>query len=372
MSDIAGQTPPRDAVVDALRVLALLPVVAINWAGYVYLPDGGPLGPPRPAGSLAAEAVSWLLFALVAGKGLSLLAFLFGYGQALSARRHGTASPQHRARRMRRLLGLGLLHGCLLYMGDILTLYALSGLVMLRWSGLRLRQLRRRLLLLLGLELLLLSVGLGVLLTSGSGTAPVFPGALSMPSGWLEWIRLNAGHFLATQLGFILLGLPMPLLLMTAGLMAARLRLFTHARWRPALRRWAQRWQWPALALNLAWTTLQWPQLRQGDAQALWLHFALYLLPTWLLLSAWVPRLVLGLQDGSPWLRRLAPAGRHTLSLYLLSSVLSLLLFSGAGLAWAPGTVVVTLLALGYWGGWLMVAPALGRRRLPPEAWLAR
>lgn len=371
MTTALGRPASRDEVVDALRVLALFPVVAVNWVGYIYLPEGGPLGPPQPAGSLLAEVVGWVLFALVAGKGLSLLAFLFGYSQALSARQRGAAAQAHRAQRMRRLLVLGLLHGCLVYMGDILTLYAVCGLLMWRWSSLRLSQLRRRLCWLLGLELML-SVVLGLLLGGDAAIAWPVVGSLAVPQAWGHWAWLNASQFLFSQLGFVLLGLPMPLFLMTAGLMAGRLRLFTHARWRAAMRRWSSRWLWPALLLNMGWTSLMWPQLRAGDANSLWLHASLYLLPTGLLLSALVPRLVLAWHAGAAWMRRLVPAGRHTLSLYLLSSVLSLVLFSGAGLAWQPGTAVTAALALGYWGAWLMLAPRLGRRRLPPEAWLAR
>lgn len=363
--------PPRgrDTAVDALRALALLPVVAINWVGYASLPDGGPLGAAQPSGSWLAEAVNWLLAVLVMGKGVSLLAFLFGYSQSLSRRgREGSQALRHRRRRMGRLLLLGLLHGLLLYMGDILTTYALCGLLMLRWSGLRLAQLRRRLVLLLGLDLLLSGV-LAVALWNSPAMTPAV--SLSTPMDWSGWLGSNAYNFLFTQFWSVLLGLPLPLSLMTAGLMAGRLRLFSHCRWRAGMRRWSRRCLLPALALNLAGGSAYWWALSgRGDSNSSYLAFYLY--PAVLLLSAVVPMLLLGWQAGSAWLGRLAPAGRHTLSLYLCSSVLSLLLFSGAGLAWQPGTVLLALLALLYWGGWLWLAPRLGGRRLPPEAWLAR
>lgn len=370
MTSPAGLAP-RDLTIDILRALALFPVVAVNWVGYANLPDGAVLGPPQPAGSWLAEGVAWLMFALIGGKGISLLAFLFGYSQALSAHRHGHDAPSHRRRRMGRLLVLGLLHGLFLYMGDILTTYAICGWVMLQWSGLKLRQLKRRLLVLIVLELAV-TVGLGSLVSSASGS-PAVPGpTLATPASWASWVALNASNFVLGQVGMILLGLPMPLVLMTAGLMAGRLRLFSHPRWRGLLQRWSGRWLWPMLLLNIAWTTLQWPGLREGDTAAVWRHFTFYLYPTVLLHLGLVPWLVLKAQAGAAWLRVLAPAGRHTLSLYLMSSVFSLLVFGGAGLAWQPGTAAVAGLALLYWLAWLMLAPRLGRRRLPPEAWLAR
>ena len=105
-----ARPPQRVAAVDALRALALLPVVAVNWGGYGALPDMGPMSPPTPAGSVLAEAVSWFMHALIAGKGISLLAFLFGYSQGLSQDR-GEAGLARRRRRLGKLLLLGVLSG---------------------------------------------------------------------------------------------------------------------------------------------------------------------------------------------------------------------------------------------------------------------
>jgi len=91
-----------------------------------------------------------------------------------------------------------------------------------------------------------------------------------------------------------------------------------------------------------------------------------------LLLSAAVPALVLRLRRDPRLLDVLAPLGRHTLSLYLFSSVVSFSLFSGAGLAWQPGTVLASGLALAYWTGGLLLARVRGPRPLPLERWLSR
>ncbi|KAI1696398.1 hypothetical protein Ddc_20459 [Ditylenchus destructor] len=187
-----------------------------------------------------------------------------------------------------------------------------------------------------------------------------------------RWTLRNGGHFLSSTIAFVILGLPTPLLLMTAGLMAARLRLFSHPRWEPMLSRWSRRWLLPAIVVNIAFTTLLWPGLRDGDAFISGQYAIFYLYPTLLLLSAAVPAVVLRMRRDPRLLHLLAPLGRHTLTLYLLSSVLSFALFSGAGLAWKPGTVVVALLSLAYWGGGVALAHLIGPRRLPLEAWLSR
>lgn len=367
-----ARPPQRVAAVDALRALALLPVIAINWNGYPALPDGGPLSPPSPSDSFSAQAVSWLLHAFVAGKGIALLAFLFGYGQALSTSARGDDAHIHRRRRLRKLLLLGVLHGCLLYMGDILTTYAVGGFVLMLWMGLSMRQLRVRLGLVIALEVavIVLTVVLSQM-PAGEATGAMST-SMSQPTTWADWTLRNTGHYLITNALFLTLGLPLPLMLMTMGLMAGRLQLFSHPRWDGALRRWSRRWLLPALLVNGAWVALLWAGLRDNDSLTNSRFAIYYLYPTMLLLSAAVPALVVAMRRDPRWLHWLAPLGRHTLTLYLGSSVLSFLLFSGAGLAWQPGTLVATALTLAYWGGGLILAHVLGPRRLPLETWLSR
>ncbi|MBB4845324.1 uncharacterized protein HNP55_003871 [Paucibacter oligotrophus] len=363
----------RESVVDGLRALALLAVIAVNWMGYASLPEAGPLGAALPASSWLAQASLALVAALLAGKGITLLAFLFGYGQGLSRRARGQAALPHRRRRMQRLLLLGLLHGVFIYMGDILTLYAISGLLMLAWSDLRLRQLWRRLIVLLALELLL-SLAIAVWLLQGGWVEKSAEfRSLAQASGWWDWIRLNGGSFLAGALGQLLLALPFFMGMMTAGLMAARLRLFSHRRWRGRLQRWASTCFWPGLVLNLVWGLSLWQALRSQNERLEQLCWTIYIWLALSLLVGLVPRLVLAAQGGARFMQYLAPAGRHTLSIYIGSSLLSLLLLSGVGLglglSW--GTATLLGLSLLYWGLWMGVAPRI-KFRLPLEAWLSR
>ncbi len=367
----AGRPPPRELAVDALRALALLPVVAINWVGYATLPDAGPLGPAMPAGSWLAQGALVAVAALLAAKGITLLTFLFGYSQGLSRRARGDDALTVRRRRMRRLLLLGVVHGLLIYCGDILTLYAVCGLLMLGWSRLRLRQLRRRC-------IVLLSVGLGLvvlvapLMVMGPDAEPaVVRASLAAPAGLAGWLGVNAWGYVTNQLAVLALGLPLPLGLMTAGLMAARLRLFSHPRWRPVLQRLVRRWLWPGLALNVVWGLALWQGLSTappGWAEAFYAFGMHVAVP---LLLGLVPALVLAAQRGSAALSWLAGAGRHTLSLYVGSSVVSLVLLGGAGLALPLGTAALALLSVLYWALWMAWAPRW-RGRLPLEAWLSR
>jgi len=369
----AGRQPPREVAVDALRALALLPVVVVNWVGYAALPDAGPLGAATPAESWLAQGWLIAIATLLAGKGITLLAFLFGYSQGLSRRARGEQAGIVRRRRMGRLLLLGLVHGLLVYAGDILTLYAACGLLMLSWSRLRLRQLRRRFMVLLAVELALTALASPWISDLARSKAAQTLSSLATPSGWLDWLALNSWGFLVNQMSMLLLGFLMPLGLMTAGLMAARLRLFSHPRWRPVLRRCARRWLWPGLVLNLAWGLTLWHALRAAEQD--WADIVVYALNSMYvampLLFAVVPWLVLAAQRRAPAVERLALAGRQTLSLYIGSSLLSLALLSGAGLALPLGTAALGMLAMLYWGLWVAFAPRW-QGRLPLEAWLSR
>lgn len=367
----ARRQPPRDLAVDALRALALLPVVAVNWVGYATLPDAGPLGAATPADSWLAQGWLIAIATLLAGKGITLLAFLFGYSQGLSRQARGDQADAVRRRRMRRLLLLGLVHGLLIYAGDILTLYAACGLLMLSWSGLRLRQLRRRFLVLLAVELALLVLVAPWMIHLAADEPRAVAASLATPIGWAGWLALNGWGFFLNLLGMLLLGFLLPLGLMTAGLFAARLRLFSHPRWQPALQRCARRWLWPGLALNLAWGLTLWHGLRTAAPGWADVAYAFSMYVAMPLLAGLVPWLVLVAQRRAVAMQRLAPAGRHTLSLYIGSSLLSLGVLSGVGLALPLGTSALAMVALLYWGLWVVLAPRW-RGRLPLESWLSR
>lgn len=339
---------PRHAGLDALRALALLPVIVVNWASYATPMNAALMLAPRPADSIPAQLLAALGSGLLEAKGVTLLTFLFGYGLVLGSRQ---------ASRVRRLLGLGLAHGLLLYFGDILTAYALAGLMALSHRRESLKRLRRR-----ALSWLLMGLGLGVAIVSLSAGASdeslvVAPHAAD---GLLGWWQANALMYVAAWL-MLLIVLPWTYALALLGMLAARLRWLTHRRWQAQRARLA-RAALPLLLLNLgygAWLVLTQP----AAATALSALMALLTLPAWV---AWL------LQRQLPaWL---AAAGQQTLSVYLLSSLLLVLLWSPAGLGWSPGSAAVVLLAVLSW--WLLMQGAawLTRqgRRGPLEAWMAR
>ncbi|TNC14052.1 DUF418 domain-containing protein [Methylobacterium terricola] len=121
----------RLGILDALRGLALLGVLAINleFEFRVSIFRQFVSGPPERAIDRGIDAI---LSTFVDMKAFALFSLLFGVGLAIQFER---MAPARRAmllmRRLLVLLGFGLIHLVLIWNGDILTEYALAGLIVL-------------------------------------------------------------------------------------------------------------------------------------------------------------------------------------------------------------------------------------------------
>lgn len=120
----------RFEILDILRGFALLGVLLANMAmhsGYFFLSD------TQQQALSTAEAdsvIMWLLHFFVEGKFYSLFSLLFGIGFALQMKRSNETNSNFAGRYSRRLFILflmGLLHAVFFYVGDILTVYAITG-----------------------------------------------------------------------------------------------------------------------------------------------------------------------------------------------------------------------------------------------------
>ena len=120
-------------MLDALRGLALLGILLANindWSGWGSLRD------PQKfalAGQAIARAYDFLVAALIEGKFYTIFSFLFGLGFSLQLarlERRGADGVAIYRRRLLILLMFGLAHMLLIWEGDILTLYALLGMLL--------------------------------------------------------------------------------------------------------------------------------------------------------------------------------------------------------------------------------------------------
>ena len=377
---VAGTGRRRVAVVDALRGVALVGVVVINGVGYAHLPDTlWVVPPPVPGESTSAWLTQVLLIGLLQGKAYPMLAFLFGVGIALSmrSRRHaelrGEQAMPHQRRRLWKLLGLGVLHGAVLYSGDVLTIYALLGFWLLRWARLPARAVLRRLLWVMAVALVFAVLEAWALAALAHDPLAwgVVPEGYSSVADWPGHASLSATGYLTALSGLPFVA-PQLLALMTAGLLAGRLGVFSRARWQPMLRRLA-RWALPlGLVANLAIAlVLVQPGASPMSSPGPWAAALLVAGPLLSVgIAAWVAtRSPAVLQ---PWAR----IGRWSLTVYLASSLVFALQFSGAGLGWGTAASSVSLAALsaGTCGLLMVLALSLSRWRSsgPLERWLSR
>ena len=133
--------PAKDRIeqLDALRGLALFGILLANilyWSGWVLVTDAERQAMATPAEQLWQYRFHHLL---VDGKFYTLFSFLFGLGFALQLdrlERRGADGIRIYRRRVLVLLGIGLIHSLVIWDGDILTLYALLGLLLPLFRGL--------------------------------------------------------------------------------------------------------------------------------------------------------------------------------------------------------------------------------------------
>jgi uncharacterized protein len=122
----------RIEIVDVLRGLAVCGILIGNmqwFSGYGMMPPA--LAAQQP---LVDQVTHFLVHFFVEGKFYSIFSFLFGFGFAMhiaKAEERGDTKASLFKRRLFWLLVIGLLHAYLLWAGDIVSIYALMGFVLL-------------------------------------------------------------------------------------------------------------------------------------------------------------------------------------------------------------------------------------------------
>lgn len=127
----------RIQILDILRGFAVFGILAVNIAGFA--------SPAFYPGYVPPESLPWydelaetLMLFFAEGKFYTIFSFLFGLGfsvQLARAEAKGRDVRSFYPRRLWVLLGLGLLHTLLFWIGDILRLYALLGFALLAFRS---------------------------------------------------------------------------------------------------------------------------------------------------------------------------------------------------------------------------------------------
>lgn len=125
----------RIEAIDALRGLALFGILQVNIQSFTW-GASEPLGYLQQPPAWGESILYFLQAAFFEGKFYPIFAFLFGVGMAMQLRKLRARTPRSGEealwayrRRLFFLLILGLLHGALLYSGDVLAAYAICALI---------------------------------------------------------------------------------------------------------------------------------------------------------------------------------------------------------------------------------------------------
>jgi uncharacterized protein len=350
---------PRQEFADELRGFALLGIIFVN-APFLGISAEG-----FTADSVHAwydRAAAFAVVAFAQAKFYLLFAFLFGYSMHFIVKDEGITSLR---RFRRRLLGLGVLgiaHAALLFVGDILFLYAVLGLT-LTWMHRLSDRMVLRVAVFAGIAWLLLLAALPMAVMAEPGGSLTDKQWIAAGQSFNQAMR-EGGFFeatvarisfwpLASSSIFLLNGLGV-LAAFALGLVAGRRSLFA----RPELHRplWQAGLRWglsPGLCLGIlsAWLVVG-PGAQVGswglrETAGIALGFAGAPLLSWGYVSVLATMHAGGVQT----LAIFRPAGRMSLSGYIGESIILSIVFCayGLGLFGKLNAGAVSALALGTW-----------------------
>ena len=214
MTSDPGPTPPSERItsLDALRGFALLGILVINiWV--FAMPESTLTNPTSYGDFTGANYWAWFVGHVFAqNKFITLFSALFGAGILLfteSKEQKGQDALRLHYRRTAVLIAIGLLHAYLLWYGDILVAYGLSGLFLVFARDLEARKLAA-----LGVSFLLLFAGLRLFAAVSLGADAV--GGFWAPSeaairqevaayrgGWLQQFDHRASAAFDRQVGIV-------------------------------------------------------------------------------------------------------------------------------------------------------------------------
>lgn len=123
----------RITVIDALRGFALLGVILVHMNQHYSYYSMGPFNPHEPILAEWNDTATWLIWSVMLGRFINIFAFLFGMSffiQMDRAKEKGGSFGGRFLWRMVILFVIGLVGTCF-YSGDILSIYAVFGIVML-------------------------------------------------------------------------------------------------------------------------------------------------------------------------------------------------------------------------------------------------
>lgn len=388
----------RHLTLDTVRGVAVLGILLLNIIGFA-MPMPAYFNPAAYGGAEGIDLAAWLgNFVLFDGKMRGLFSFLFGASTLLVIERataKGESAAMVHYARMIWLLVFGLIHLWAIWFGDILSHYALIGMIAFFFRNARVKTL-----LIVGCILLVpqfivtaiipLIVAMAELTPAQPEMAKAVEGlneAFGQPSSaWLtkevalyrgDWWSIAVDRFKETQWlplgGLIQYGWE-TLAYMLFGMAAYRSGMLTG--------QWERRryWRWVAIGFGIgipAYATLALWMIR-SDFGLFEVTSAAMVLTTPirpLMIMGWASLIVLLMRPGGFLTERLAAAGRMAFTNYLMTSVICTTVFYGYGLGFygALSRAEVYLVVFAVWALILLWSkPWLERFAYGPLEWVWR
>ena len=400
--DSAPAAPARIATLDIVRGIAVMGILAMNIVAF-SMPFQAYMNPTAYGLDSQADLGSWVFsFIFIDGKMRGLFSFLFGASALLviqQARAAGESPAKIHYARMFWLLIFGLIHFYFIWFGDILTMYALTGLVLFFFRNLKVRTLLVWAVALLLVQCTLMAGGawqthqLAAAVAGGHADASMvaeyqgFQQAFGRMSGqdlaqnmtlflgsWdgLVHQRLvvqglepftGVKFFLAETLAYMLFG------------MAALKSGFFRGEWAVARYR---KWALIGFAIAIpAYAVIAWLMIRADFSVAAVFTYSIAATTPFrpFMIMAIAATIILLTRKGGWLVDRIAAAGRAAFTNYLGTSLLMTTLFYGYGLGWY-GHLSRIQLWVPVIAAWVIMLlwskPWLDRYRYGPFEWLWR
>ncbi len=374
----------RQSLPDVWRGFALFGIFVVNMAG-MKMPLDASADLDLVHSSAPDHFVQGLVGLLMHGKFMTLFTLVFGLGVGLQAQRAeqtGCAFVPFQRRRLLVLLGMGILHGILLWAGDVLAVYALYGFIGMAFIRLPARRLLQWAIggMVPGLFLLAVLGALSAWVPDASSAEGAEAQAawieVYQNGTWLHIIHSRAVEWLWYWMGGLFSMIPWLFGIFLVGLALAKTGFPSHPeRWYPAAKRYVPLCLVLGMAAASGFFVVYHPAgygwLMRGLGMAGYfagmplLAFCYLMGLTALVLGGRLPRLT----------GCLAATGRLSLSHYLLQSLLANVLFMswGLGLYGKMGIAGAALMATGFYGLQVVLSPLWLRFfETGPAEWLWR
>lgn len=396
------EPPVRIATLDIVRGVAVMGILAMNIVAF-SMPFQAYMNPTAYGLESQADLGSWVFsFIFVDGKMRGLFSFLFGASTLLviqQARAAGESPAKIHYARMFWLLIFGLIHFYFIWFGDILVMYALTGLVLFFFRNLKVRTLLVWAVALLLVQMTLMAGGAWQVHQFAAAVAGghAEPDVVTAYQGFQEAFGQLSPHSLAENMALFLgsweglvhqrlvvqglepftslqFFIAETLAYMLFG-MAALKSGFFRGEWAMARYR---KWALIGFAISLpAYAVIAWLLIRADFTVPAVFACAIAATTPFrpIMVIAIAATIILLTRRGGWLVDRIAAAGRAAFTNYLGTSLLMTTLFYGYGLGWY-GHLSRIQLWLPVIGAWIIMLlwskPWLDRYRYGPFEWLWR